>query len=117
MRCIELRQKTLLLLLKSDLKFNKTLVLKLFFKTIEKGISSTYILSEINELPRKGVSGENLIEAVNKASASEEKQIATQSKAKIKANKEYETAVSEDFTTFKLWYVVKSLTKPLCSLR
>ena len=34
MRCIELRQKIVLASLKSDLKFNKALILKLFFKAL-----------------------------------------------------------------------------------
>ena len=78
------------------------LVLKLFFKILEKGITSTYTLSEIKELLRKGVSDEDLFEAVNRGSASEEKQISTQSKAKSKVNKVYEVVVSEDSTISKL---------------
>ena len=42
-RCIQLHQKIFLALLKSDLTFNKALVLKLFFKKLEKGINSTFM--------------------------------------------------------------------------
>ena len=40
----------LLALLKSGVKYDNALVLKLFFKALEKGITSSYILSEIKEL-------------------------------------------------------------------
>ena len=42
------------------------------------------------------MSVEDLIEAVNRASASEEERTAAQSKTKSKANKVYEVAFSED---------------------
>ena len=73
MRCIELRQKILLASIKSDVKFNKTLVLRLFFEREEKSIINTYTLSEIKEILREGVSDEDLTEVITRASASEEK--------------------------------------------
>ena len=81
MRCIELSW-VLLPSLKSDVDYDKALVLKLFFKILEKGIASTYILSEIKDLLRKGAPNEDFIEVVTRAFASEKERIAIQSKSK-----------------------------------
>lgn len=63
MRCIDSRQKILLALLKSEVKFNKAIVLS---KTLKNSKINTYILSEIKELLRKGVFDEDLIEVVTR---------------------------------------------------
>ena len=43
MRCIETRQKVILAPMKSDIKYDENLVFKLFYKTLEKGISKLYL--------------------------------------------------------------------------
>ena len=97
MRCIDLRQKVLFASLKSDVKYDKALMLRLIFKT-EKDTTSIFILPGIEDLPRKCVSDEDLIEAVTRGSASEKERIATQGKAKCEASTLYEVAVFEDST-------------------
>lgn len=98
MRCIDLRQKVLFASLKSDVKYDKALMLRLIFKTLEKDTTSIFILPGIEDLPRKCVSDEDLIEAVTRGSASEKERIATQGKAKCEASTLYEVAVFEDST-------------------
>ena len=85
--------------------------MKLLFKALEKGITSTYILSEIKALLRKGVSDEDLIAVVTKASASEKEQIATKCQATNKANRVYQVIASEDSTVSNLFSAVGNLTK------
>lgn len=110
MKYIELLQKILLASSKSGVKYDREHALKLFIETLDKGITSTYILSEIRDLLRKGVSDEDLIEAITRAFPSEEERIAIQSKAKTKANKVYEVGVSKDSTGSRLLSTVKNLT-------
>ena len=43
MRCTETRQKVILASMKSDIKYDKNLVSKLFHKTLEKGLSSSML--------------------------------------------------------------------------
>ena len=40
MRCIEIRQKVILASNKSDIKYDKELVRKLFYRTLERGLLS-----------------------------------------------------------------------------
>ena len=68
--------------MKSDIKYDKNLVCKLFYKTLEKGMSSLYVVQEIKEGLRHSISDEDLIAAVTKASASEKEHIAVPSKAR-----------------------------------
>ena len=81
-RCIETRQRVILAFMKSDIKYDKYLVFKLFYKTPEKGISSSYVVQEIKEGLRHSISDEDLIVAVTKGFASEKERIAVQSKAR-----------------------------------
>ena len=99
--------------MKSDIKYDKALVNKLFHKTLEKGISSSYIVQEIKECLRKGVSDETLIAAVTKPAASEKERIAVQSKARKKV---FEVSAENDQFS-KLLSAVESLTKQVSSLQ
>ena len=70
--------------MESDIKYDKNLVFKLFYKTLEKGISSSYVVQEIKEGLRHSISDKDLIVAVTKASASEKERNAVQSNARKK---------------------------------
>ena len=71
LRCIELRQKILIISTKSDIKFDKPLLDKVFCGTLERVGSSTYTIQEIRHLLRTGVSDEKLIFEETEASAAE----------------------------------------------
>ena len=80
--CIELRQKILVASTKSDINFDKPLLDKAFYSTLERRLSSTYVAREIRHLPRTCVSDEELIFEVTKASAAEKERVAVHSKGK-----------------------------------
>ena len=82
LRCIDLRQKILVASTKSDIRFDKPLLDKLFCWTRERGLSSTYVVQEITQLLKTGVSDEELILEVTKASAAEKERVVVQSKGK-----------------------------------
>ena len=85
MKCIEVRQKVLLASSKSDIKCDKGLVMKLFYRTLERGLLSSYVVQEIKPLLRSSVSDEDLITAVSKAAASEkERNLALGKKKQLK---------------------------------
>ena len=69
LRYIELRQKILIVSTKSDIKFDKSFLYKVFCCTLEGGVSSTNVVQGIRHVPRTGVSDEELIHEVTKASA------------------------------------------------
>ena len=69
MRCIEIRQKVILASNKSDIKYDKELVRKLFYRTLERGLLSLYVIQEIKPLKRNNASDEDIIAAVTKTSA------------------------------------------------
>ena len=71
MRCIEIRQKVILASQKSDIKYDKELARKLFYRTLERGLLSSCVIQEIKLLIRNNASNEDLIAAVTKASATE----------------------------------------------
>ena len=52
MKYIEVRQKVLLALCKSDIKHDKGLVLMLFYRTLERGLLSLYVVQGIKPLLR-----------------------------------------------------------------
>ena len=52
MRCIEIRQKVIRASNKSDIKYDKELVRKLFYRTLERGLLSSYVILEIKSLIR-----------------------------------------------------------------
>ena len=54
----------------------------MFCRTLERGLSSTYVVQEIRHLLRTGVFDEELIFEVTKASAAEKERVAVQSKGK-----------------------------------
>ena len=80
LRCIELRQKVLIASTKSDIKFDKPLLGKMFCLTLERGLSCTYFVQEIRHLLRIGVSDEEFIFEVTKASAAEKERVTIESK-------------------------------------
>ena len=71
MKCIELRQKVQLASSKSDIKYDKGLVMKLFYQILERGLLSSCVVQEIKPLLTRNVSDEDLITAVRKAAASQ----------------------------------------------
>ena len=97
LRCIELRQKILIASTKSDIKFDKPLLDKVFCRTPERGLSSTYVVQEIRHLLRTGVSDEELIFEVTKASAAKKELVAVQSKGKktLRVNTVQEETINE----------------------
>ena len=113
MRYIERRQKVILASMKSSIKYDKHLVCKLFYKTLEKGISSSYVVQEIKEGLRYSISDEDLIAAATKASASEKECIAVQSKARKKL---FEVSAETDQMK-KLLSAVEGLSKQVSSLQ
>ena len=74
MRCIEVRKKVILASNKSDIKYDKELVRKFFYRTLEIGLLSSYVIQEIKPLIRSNASSEDLIAAVTKALATENKE-------------------------------------------
>ena len=46
MKCIEVRKQVLPGSNKSDIKYDKGLVMKLFYRTLERGLLSTYAVQE-----------------------------------------------------------------------
>ena len=46
-RCIEIRQKVILASNKSDVKYDKELVWDLFYRILERGLLSSYVIQEI----------------------------------------------------------------------
>ena len=71
MRCIEISQKVILAFKKSDIRYDKELARKLFYRTLERGLLSSCVIQEIKLLIRNNASNEDLIAAVTKASATE----------------------------------------------
>ena len=53
MMCIEIRQKFILASNKSDIKYKKELVRKLFYCILEKGLLSSYLIQEIKPINKK----------------------------------------------------------------
>ena len=78
-KCIEVRQKVVLASNKSDIKYDKELVRKLSYRTLEKGLLSSYVIQKIKSLIRNNAS-EDLITAVTKASATEKERNLVQGK-------------------------------------
>ena len=74
MRCIEVIKKVILASNKSDIKYDKELVRKFFYRTLEIGLLSSYVRQEIKPLIRSNASNEDLIAAVTKALATENKE-------------------------------------------
>ena len=61
MRCIEVRKKVILASNKSDIKYDKELVRKFFYRTLEIGLLSSYVIQEIKPLIRSNASNEDLL--------------------------------------------------------
>ena len=121
MRTIEIRQKVLLASQKASGKgaigFAKDLVMKLFLRTLERGIISQYVVQEIRHLLKSSsTTDEELISAVTKASALEKERSDFQSRNK-KQVKVFEVisgsrsgSVSKESTITKLVSSVDKLT-------
>ena len=79
MRCLEVRQKVLLVSKKScDLSYSSGFINKLFLRTIERGVSNPFVVQEIKPLLRsENVCDEALLAAIIKASASEKETYST----------------------------------------
>ena len=71
-RCLEMRQKVIVASKQADdIMYDPNLVQQLFLRTLERGIASPYILSEIKPYLKPSCSDESLIIAVTRASAAE----------------------------------------------
>ena len=92
MRCTEIRQKVILASNKSDIKFDKELVRKLFHRTLERGCLSSYVMQEIKPLKRNNASDKDLIAAVTKASTTEKERNLVQGKHHKKALRVYKVS-------------------------
>ena len=90
MRCIEIRQKVILASNKSDINYDKELVKKFSYHTLERGLLSSYVIQEIKSLIRSNASDEDLIAAVTKASAAEKERNLVQGKHHKKVLRMYE---------------------------
>ena len=71
MRCIEIRQKVILASNKSDMKYDKELVRKFFYRALEIGLLSSYVIQKIEPLISNNASDKDLIATVTTASATE----------------------------------------------
>ena len=71
MRCIEIRQKVILASNKSDMKYDKELVRTFFYRALEIGLLSSYVIQKIEPLISNNASDKDLIATVTTASATE----------------------------------------------
>ena len=92
MRFIEIRQNVILGSNKSDIKYDKELVRKLFYRTLERGLLSSYVTPKIKPLIRNNTSVEDLVVAVTKASSTKEERNLVQGKHHKKALRVYEVS-------------------------
>ena len=128
MRTIEIRQKVLLASQKAsgkgEIGFDKDLVMKLFLRTLERIITSQYIVQEIRNLLKSScTTDEELISAVTNASALE-KERSTFQRGNKKQVKMFEVSsgsrsgsVSEESTITKLVSAVDKLTTKVSSIQ
>ena len=112
LRCIELRQKILITSTKSDIKFDKPL-LDVFYRTLERGLSVTYVVQKIRHLLRTGVSDEELVFEVTKVSAAEKERVAVPSKGKKTL---WANTVQEEETNKELLKAIETLSNKLAAL-
>ena len=118
MRCIELRQKLLITAAKSDIPYDATLVSKLFRRTLENGLLSTFILQEIKPLLKSDLTtDEDLIAAVSKASSSEKERISALSRNKKPLKINSVASSQADPKLDQLLSVVTNLTKQVADLQ
>ena len=90
MSCVEIRQKVILTSNKSDIKYDKELVRKLFYRTLERGLLCSYVIQEIKPLIKNKTSDEDVIAAVTKTSATEKERNLAHGKHHKKALRVYE---------------------------
>ena len=123
MKRIEVRQKVLLASSKSDIKYDKGLAMKLFYRALEKGLLSSYVKQEIKPLLRSSVSREDLITAVSKTAASEKERNKALGKKKqlkvyeIGSDKTSNSAGKCDNKVDNLVSAVELLTRQLSTLQ
>lgn len=125
MRCLELRQKILLVSDKSgDLSYSPVFVNKLFLRTLERGIQNPFVVQEIRPMLRSDeVCDEKLLAAIIKASAYEKEraQLQAQAPRKTQTAKVHEASFDksgkQDDTLTKLMSAVDSLTSKMSSLQ
>ena len=104
---------------KGEIGFDKDLVMKLFLRTLERGILSQYVLQEIRHfLKSSSTIDEELISAVTKASALEKERSTFQSRNK-KQVKVSEVSSGSCFgsTITQLVSAVDKLTSKVSSLQ
>ena len=128
MRTIEIKQKVLLASQKArgkgEIDFDKDLVMKLFLQSLERGITSQYVVQEIRHLLKSSSkTDEELISAATKASALEKERLTFQSRNK-KQVKVFEVSagsrsgsVSEESRITNLVSAVDKLTSKVSSLQ
>ena len=85
----------------------------MFCRTLERGLSSTYVVQEIRHLLRTGISDEELIFEVTKASAAEKERVVVQSKEK----KSLPVHTVQEETNKKLLNAVETLSNKLTALQ
>ena len=116
LRCVELKQKILLSSQRASIKFEKPLLSQLLHQTLIRGLGSTYVVQEIKHLLNEGVSDEELIIAVTKASTVEQERTLLQSKTKnlVKVN---QIQKGETHDEDQLASVVKALSQQVAILQ
>ena len=73
MKCIEMRQKLIMSSDKADIKYERTLIQRLFLRTLERGILSQVVVQEVKLLLRHdSVCDEELLSAITKAACYEQ---------------------------------------------
>ena len=73
MRCIEMKQKLIVLSCKADMKYDEALTQKLFMRTLKRGMLSQMAVQEVKYLLRQNsVCDEELLPAITKAAFNEQ---------------------------------------------
>ena len=121
-RCLEMRQKVIVASKQSDdITYDPNLVQQLFLRTLERGIASPYVLSEIKPYLKSGsVNDEAFILAVTKAPAAErdtEENFSSKSK-KVKGAtvSAVETGQAENSVMGKLAKLLEKFDKRVASM-
>ena len=121
MKYIEVRQKVLIASSKSDIKYDQGLVMKLFYRTLERGLLSSYVMQKIKPLLRSNVSDKDLITAVRQQLEKERNQaLGKKRQLKISELGSDETSNSAgkcDNKVDKLLSAVELLTKQMSTLQ
>lgn len=110
-RCIWVRQKVLPILRKSDIKYDKGLVMILFYCKLERGLLSLCVVQVIKPLLRSSMSKKDLITAVKERNLAlgRKKQLKVYEVGGVKTN-------NSDNKVDKIVSAVDSLTKQVSTL-